>query len=126
MRIKSFVLGGAALLSVAALSAPALAYTHHPSTKAERKQTDDLNAQALAKAQGQEPMQQQAANTAMPAANTAMPEQQNNAMTTTPQPNAAPADQQNQNQQDSTKPAQPSDQNAQTPQSPTPQPSPQQ
>jgi len=124
VRIKSFVLGGAALLSVAALSAPALAYTHHPSTKAERKQTDDLNAQALAKAQGQEPMQQQAANTAMPAANTAMPEQQNNAMTTTPQPNAAPAE--NQNQQDSTKPAQPSDQpTAQTPQ-PAPQPSPQQ
>ena len=122
MRIKSFVLGGAALLSVAALSAPALAYTHHPSTKAERKQTDDLNAQQLAQAQGQ-PMQQQAANTAMPAANTAMPEQQNNAMTTTPQPNAAPAE--NQNQQDSTKPAQPSDQNAQTPQ-PAPQPSPQQ
>jgi len=117
VKIKSFVLG-AALLSAAGLSAPALAYTHHPSTKAERKQTDDLNAQALAKAQGQEPMQQQAANTAMP-------EQQNNATTTTPQPSvAAPAE--NQTQQDSTKPAQPSDQpNAQTPQ-PAPQPSPQQ
>ncbi len=113
MRIKSFVLGGAALLSV--LSAPALAYTHHPSTAAERKQTDDLNAQALAQAQGQQPMQQQAANTAMP-------EQQNNAMTS---PSiTAPADQQN---PESTKPAQPSDeQNAQTPQSQTPQSSPQQ
>jgi len=114
VRIKSFVLG-AALLSAAGLSAPALAYTHHPSTKAERKQTDDLNAQALAKAQGQQPMQQQAANTAMP-------EQQNNAMT--PQPSAAPTDQQN--EQNSTKPAQPSEQQkAQTPEQ-TPQPSPQQ
>ncbi len=120
MRIKSFVLGGAALLSVVALSAPALAYTHHPSTKAERKQTNDLNAQALAQAQGQ-PMQQQAANTAMPNASAAMPEQQNNAMTSPS--TAAPADQQN---QESTKPAQPSDQNAQTPQAQTPQPSPQQ
>ncbi len=116
MKIRSFVLG-AAFLSAAGLSAPALAYTHHPSTKAERKQTDDLNAQALAKAKGQEPMQQQAANTAMP-------EQQNNAMTTTPQPSAAPADQQN--EQNSTKPAQPSDQQTtQTPEQ-APQPSPQQ
>lgn len=114
MKIRSFVLG-AALLSAAGLSAPALAYTHHPSTKAERKQTDDLNAQALAKAQGQEPMQQQAANTAMP-------QQQDNAMTTTSQPNAAPADQQT--EQNSTKPAQPSDQ-AKAPEQ-TPQPSPQQ
>lgn len=123
MKIKSFVLG-AAFLSAAGLSAPALAYTHHPSTKAERKQTDDLNAQALAKAQGQEPMQQQAANTATPAANSAMPEQQNNTMTTTSPSATAPADQQN--QQDATKPVQPSDQNTQTPQAQTPQPSPQQ
>ncbi len=87
MRIKSFVLGGAALLSVAGLSAPALAYTHHPSTAAERKQTDDLNAQQLAQARGQQPMQQQAAAT--------MPEEQNNAMTAAPQSNA-PSEQQNQ------------------------------
>src|SRR5437868_14930739 len=92
VKIKSFVLGGAALLSVVGLSAPALSHTHHPSTKAERKQTDDLNAQQLAQAQGQ-PMHQQAANTATPAANTAMPEQQNNATTTTSQPNTAPAEQ---------------------------------
>jgi hypothetical protein len=77
--MKSFVLGGAALLSLAGLSAPAVARTHHPSTAAERKQTDDLNAQQLALARGQEPMQQQAAAT--------MPEQ-NNAMTATPQASA--------------------------------------
>src|SRR6185437_4166038 len=57
VKIKSFVLGGAALLSVVGLSAPALSHTHHPSTATERKQTNDLNAQALAQAQGQ-PMQQ--------------------------------------------------------------------
>jgi hypothetical protein len=76
--MKSFVLGGAALLSVAGLS-PAVARTHHPSTAAERKQTDDLNAQQLALARGQQPLQQQAAAT--------MPEQ-NNAMTATPQTSA--------------------------------------
>jgi len=120
VRIKSFVLGGAALLSLVGLSAPALSHTHHPSTATERKQTNDLNTQALAQAQGQ-PMQQQAANTAMPNASTAMPEQQNNAMTSPS--TAAPADQQ---RPESTKPAQPGDQNAQTPQAQTPQPSPQQ
>jgi hypothetical protein len=125
VRITSFVLGSAALLSVAGMSVPALAYTHHPSTASERKQTNDLNSQQLAQAQGQ-PMQQQAANTAMP--NTAMPDQQNNAqpnnaMTTTSPTATAPADQQN--QQDATKPAQPSDQAAQ-PQPQTQQPSPQQ
>ena len=84
MRMKSFVLGGAALLSVAGLSAPALARVHHHSLsateRAERKQTDALNAQQLALARGQQPMQQQAEAT--------MPEQ-NNAMTATPQ-TAAP------------------------------------
>jgi hypothetical protein len=93
--MKSFVLGGAALLSVAGLSAPALAHTHHPSTAAERQKTDDLNAQQLALARGQQPMQQQAAAT--------MPEQ-NNAMTATPQ-STAPSEQQNQ-----TNTQQPSDQ----------------
>ena len=38
MKIKSFVLGGAALLSVVGMSAPALSHTHHPSTATERKQ----------------------------------------------------------------------------------------
>lgn len=118
MRSKSLILGGAALLSVVGLSAPALSHTHHPSTSAERKQTNDLNTQALAQAQG---LQQQAANTSMPTGNTAMPEQQNNGMMTTSPSTTAPSDQQN---QENTKPAQPSDQNAQTPQAE--QPSPQQ
>jgi hypothetical protein len=51
MWIKSFALGGAALAGLIAVSAPAIAYTHHPATPAERKQTDDLNAQSLANAQ---------------------------------------------------------------------------
>lgn len=50
MKFKSLVLGSVAIVGLATAS-PALAYTHHPSTAAERKQTDDLNAQALAKAQ---------------------------------------------------------------------------
>jgi hypothetical protein len=83
---------------VAGLSAPALAFTHHPSTAAERKQTDDLNAQQLALARGQQPMQQQAAAT--------MPEQ-NNAMTATPQ-STAPSEQEN--AQQPSEPQQPSDQ----------------
>lgn len=114
MKIKSFVLG-AALLSAAGLSTSALAYTHHPASNAERKQTDDLNAQQLA--QAQQPM----ANA--PMSNTSSPVQQNNAMMNTSQPTMAPADQQN---QDSTKPAQPGDQNMQAPQAQTPPPSPQQ
>ena len=85
MKITSFALGGTVLLSVAGLSAPALAFTHHPSTAAERKQTDDLNAQQLALARGQQPMQQQAS--------VATPEQQDNAMTTAPQANPATGDQ---------------------------------
>jgi hypothetical protein len=83
---------------VAGLSAPALAFTHHPSTAAERKQTDDLNAQQLALARGQQPMQQQAAAT--------MPEQ-NNAMMATPAPSEQENAQQPSEQQN---PQQPSDQ----------------
>jgi len=52
MKLKSLVLGGAAIVGLA-LATPAVAFTHHPSTPAERKQTDDLNAQQLAKAQEQ-------------------------------------------------------------------------
>jgi hypothetical protein len=89
--MKSFLLGGAALLSVVAFSAPALAHrhhhAHHTSDAAERQRTDELNAQQLALARGQQPMQQQAAAT--------MPEQ-SNAMTApqTPAPEStAPPDQ---------------------------------
>ncbi len=59
MKFKSFALGGAAIVGLALAGVPADAYTHHPSTPAERAQTDDLNAQALAQAQGQ-PAQQTA------------------------------------------------------------------
>jgi len=54
MNIRNFALGGAfALTSLVTLS-PAFAFTHHPATPAEIKQTDDLNAQALAQAKGSE------------------------------------------------------------------------
>jgi hypothetical protein len=52
MKFKSFALGGAAIVGLALAGVPASAYTHHPSTPAEQKQTDDLNAQALSQAQG--------------------------------------------------------------------------
>ena len=51
MNIKTYALGGA--LAVAMLS-PAYAFTFHPATPAEMKQTDDLNARALADAKGQD------------------------------------------------------------------------
>src|SRR5882762_3742305 len=54
MKFKSFALGGAAIVGLAAATlSPAAAYTHHPSTPAEQRQTEDLNAQSLAQAQGQ-------------------------------------------------------------------------
>ena len=53
MKFKSFALGGVAIVGLALAGAPAQAYTHHPSTPAERVQTDDLNAQSLTQAQGQ-------------------------------------------------------------------------
>jgi hypothetical protein len=50
MKLKTLALGGVAVVGLA-LAAPAAAFTHHPSTPAEQKQTDDLNAQALMQAQ---------------------------------------------------------------------------
>jgi hypothetical protein len=52
MTFKTYALGGAAALVLAALT-PANAFTFHPATPAEIKQTDDLNAQALANAKSQ-------------------------------------------------------------------------
>ena len=52
MTLKSYALGAAAAALLAMLS-PAQAFTFHPATPAEIKQTDDLNAQALANARGQ-------------------------------------------------------------------------
>lgn len=53
MKFKSVFLGGAAIVGLAALSTQAMAYTHHPSTPEEQRQTDDLNAQQLNKAQSE-------------------------------------------------------------------------
>ncbi|MEJ0027464.1 MAG: hypothetical protein WDN01_15675 [Rhizomicrobium sp.] len=52
MTIHKFALGGAAVFALVTLAAPAFAFTHHPATPAENAQTDELNAQALANAQG--------------------------------------------------------------------------
>ena len=51
MKLKSFALGGAAIVGLALAGAPANAYTHHPATPAEMAQTDQLNAQSLQQAQ---------------------------------------------------------------------------
>ncbi|HEX4862120.1 MAG TPA: hypothetical protein VFV07_12850, partial [Rhizomicrobium sp.] len=51
MTLKSFALGGAAIVGLALAGVPAIAYTHHPATPAEMAQTDQLNAQALQQAQ---------------------------------------------------------------------------
>jgi hypothetical protein len=51
MKLKSFALGGAAIVGLALAGVPANAYTHHPATPAEMAQTDQLNAQALQQAQ---------------------------------------------------------------------------
>jgi len=63
--MKKFpILGSVLALAVAGSIAtvPAVARTHHPSTKTERAQTRDLNKQQLAIAQGQAPANQQAMN----------------------------------------------------------------
>lgn len=64
MRIKSLVLGGVAAASLG-YAAPALAFTHHPGTPAEHRQTEDLNQQQLEKAQAQDQTAMQA-NAAAP------------------------------------------------------------
>ena len=77
MKFKSLILGGAAIVGLA--GSPAMA-TSHPSTPEEQRQTDDLNAQQLAKAQAQSTTQtatietapQTTASTAAPADTTAM------------------------------------------------------
>ncbi len=51
MTIRQFAWGCAAA-ALAFGAAPAFAFTHHPATPAEIQQTDALNAQALAAAQG--------------------------------------------------------------------------
>lgn len=53
-------LSGAAIAMLVAMSVPAFAFTHHPSTPRERAQTRDLNLQQLALAKGQAPSDMQA------------------------------------------------------------------
>jgi|SRR5690348_15100449 hypothetical protein len=62
--MKKFPALGVLALALAGSIAtvPAIARTHHPSTKAEKAQTADLNKQQLAIAQGQAPANQQAMN----------------------------------------------------------------
>ena len=69
MKLKSFALGGAAIVGLALAGAPANAYTHHPATPAEMAQTDQLNAQALQQAQStdQTASASNASSTAQPA-----------------------------------------------------------
>ena len=66
MNIKSYILGGAAVaaLTSAGFVAPASAYTRHPGTPAEHRQTEDLNQQELNKVQMQEQATQQPGATA--------------------------------------------------------------
>ncbi len=52
MTIRTLALSGATVFAL--MSGPAFAFTHHPATPAEIKQTDDLNAQALVQAKGSE------------------------------------------------------------------------
>jgi hypothetical protein len=58
------VLGSALVLALsgAFIAAPAMAFTHHPSTPQERQQTKELNEQSLKQAEGQAPANQQAMN----------------------------------------------------------------
>lgn len=57
MKLKTLVLGGAAVAGLMGASAltPAMAFTHHPGTPAEHQQTEDLNAQQLQQAQSVTP-----------------------------------------------------------------------
>lgn len=81
MRTKYFILGGIAVAGLIGV-APALAYTRHPGTPAEHRQTEDLNQQQLNQVQAQESGTSAQSTSATPGAST---EQQANAA-----PSAAP------------------------------------
>ena len=51
MKIVKFALGGGAAVALTFAMSPAFAFTYHPATPAEIQQTDQLNAQALQRAQ---------------------------------------------------------------------------
>jgi len=117
---KTFARSGVAIVAFAGLlvAAPAMAFTHHPSTPAEREQTKELNLQALSSAQSQAPANQMAnanANTSVaPSDMSGAPQPQTPATT-------APSDQQaTPSAQQPAQPAQPSDSNN-TQQAPAPQ-----
>jgi hypothetical protein len=60
MKTKSFILGGVAAAALIGIT-PATAFTHHPGTPAEHRQTEDLNQQQLNQAQQATPSSQQMA-----------------------------------------------------------------
>ena len=92
MRIRTFALSGAAALAFAGLIGTALAHTSQPATPEEMQQTDALNAQALANAQGQPatPIMPLTTAAATPAQSAAMPAPQTYASAVTPPPGATP------------------------------------
>ena len=87
MKIRTFALNGAAALAFAGLIGvtPALAHTSQPATPEEMQQTDALNTQALANAQGQT-----ASPTAPMTTAAAMPAPETDASAATPPLGATP------------------------------------
>ena len=75
MNIRKIALGGAAVVAFAGLlsAAPAYARTSHPATPEEMQQTDALNAQALAAAQGNQSATPTATTAAAPQASPTTP-----------------------------------------------------
>lgn len=77
MKTKSFILGGVAAAALIGIT-PAMAFTHHPGTPAEHRQTEDLNQQQLTQAmqpasapQGSPMSDQQASAAGTPTSQTA-------------------------------------------------------
>jgi hypothetical protein len=117
------VLGSALVLALsgAFIAAPAMAFTHHPSTPQERQQTKELNLQSLQQAQGQAPANQQAMN-----AQQAAPQAQEQQAAPPAQAQPQPAPDQGTTQQTAPTPAPSSTAPTTTDNSTTQQPAPQQ
>ena len=90
MKTKSFILGGVAIAALIGIT-PAMAFTHHPGTPAEHRQTEDLNQQQLdqsqANAQTGATTSNQQANAGATAESSAAP---NSQMQANAAPSAAP------------------------------------
>ena len=72
MLIKCSTIAGAGVLLALAGTMPAAAFTHHPATPEEMRQTDALNAQALENARGMATGQMASAGQSTAAASTSM------------------------------------------------------